>query len=182
MSDYTLSARASIVPILHAAKHPTRTVCGLLVGSAQSNLISDAIPLLHHSTELSAMMQVALELVESHVKRRGDDIMGLYVANERLGDLAVPLGLGQAAESIRRENPSALVLVLNLADESTAKTTWTPSKMRQVQLETPSSALTDSIRHHLESDRQNLVGDFDDHLEDASIDWLTNSKLSSHLS
>lgn len=54
--------------------------------------------------------------------------------------------------------------------------------MRQVQLETPSSALTDSIRHHLESDRQNLVGDFDDHLEDASIDWLTNSKLSSHLS
>lgn len=51
--------------------------------------------------------------VESHVKRRGDDIMGLYVANERLGDLAVPLGLGQAAESIRRENPSALVLVVS---------------------------------------------------------------------
>lgn len=61
MSSYTLSSRASTLPILHAAKHPTQTVCGLLIGSSTS--ISDAIPLLHHWTESSAMMEVALQLV-----------------------------------------------------------------------------------------------------------------------
>ncbi|GAA5908242.1 ER membrane protein complex subunit 8/9 family protein [Sporobolomyces salmoneus] len=192
MSNYTLSTRASELLILHAAKHPTQTVCGLLVGSS-SNSISDAIPLLHHWTELSAMMEVALQLAESSVKQQGKEILGLYIVNSRIGDMSVPLGLGKVADSIERENKNAVVLMIDneklnsdqlpflLCSKHSSRSIWTHSPSASLNLDLDPSALNASIRNHLESNRQNLVGDFDDHLEDASIDWLTNSKLSEHL-
>ncbi|GAA5870363.1 hypothetical protein JCM16303_001976 [Sporobolomyces ruberrimus] len=185
MSNYTLSARARTLPILHAAKHPTQTVCGLLVGSSRS--ISDAIPLLHHWTELSAMMEVALQLAEVHVKQQGKEVLGLYVANERIGDLSVPPGLGKVADMIRQDNPDALVLTIDNeklnSEESpyltyaNSSSTWSRSRSTKLSLDTESSQLNASIQKHLSSSHQNLVGDFDDHLEDGSVDWLTNSAL-----
>ncbi|GAA6013242.1 hypothetical protein JCM11491_006326 [Sporobolomyces phaffii] len=175
------------MPILHAAKHPTQTVCGLLVGTSTS--ISDAIPLLHHWTELSAMMEVALQLAETHVKQRGLEILGVYVANERIGDLDVPLALGRVADSIKRNYQHALVLVIDnekLNSNATpfiphlnASSSWTPSPKTTLRLEPEEPhAWSTAVRTALESNRQALVGDFDDHLEDRSVDWLTNSKLS----
>ncbi|GAA5988580.1 hypothetical protein JCM5350_004462 [Sporobolomyces pararoseus] len=192
MSNYTLSARASTLPILHAAKHPSQTVCGLLVGtsSSNSNSISDVIPLLHHWTELSAMMEVALQLAELHVKQQGKEIMGLYIANERIGDLTVPLGLSKVADTIKKETSNAVVLLIDNeklnSEESpylpylSSSSSWSHSPTVKLSLDgTSPASLHASIRKHLEAHHQDLVGDFDDHLEDASIDWLTQSKLSS---
>lgn len=67
--SYTLEPLAYFKAILHAAKHPSATTIGLLVGQfdnqSKTILVQDAIPLLHHWTDLSPMMEVALQLVSS---------------------------------------------------------------------------------------------------------------------
>lgn len=75
MASYSISPLAYLKVILHAAKYPSSTCVGLLVGThdASSNLVSvqDAIPLLHHWTELSPMMEAGLQLVRLALKRCG---------------------------------------------------------------------------------------------------------------
>lgn len=56
--------------ILHALKHPHQTVNGVLLGSPPSSgsvTIVDAVPLQHHWTNLSPMMEVGLGMVRSVV-------------------------------------------------------------------------------------------------------------------
>ncbi|GAA6058683.1 hypothetical protein JCM10212_003371 [Sporobolomyces blumeae] len=188
MSSYTLSHRAATLPILHAARHPTQTVCGLLVGTSSSSrdhAVSDAIPLLHHWTELSAMMELALQIAEHHVKAKGKEIIGLYIANERLGDLDVPVGLGKAADAIQRQNEHALIVMIdNVRLNSTtspflpylsSSSTWSHSTSTALSISDPSTLAT--AQSLIEAGRHELVGDFDDHLEDAPVDWLENAQL-----
>lgn len=70
MSTYTLSNQAYIKIFFHAAKHPQRSVNGVLLGKAEASgvVIQDAVPLLHHWTSLSPMMEIGLDLV-SHTAR-----------------------------------------------------------------------------------------------------------------
>ena len=56
--------------ILHALKYPHQTVNGVLLGSPPSSdcvTIVDAVPLQHHWTNLSPMMEVGLGMVRSVV-------------------------------------------------------------------------------------------------------------------
>lgn len=119
--------------------------------------------------------------------------MGLYVANERLGDLSVPLGLSTVADAIKRENPNAVVLMIDNEKLNSEEcpylpylkpaTSWSLSTTTKISVgdSTSASSVNETIRKLLEARRQELVGDFDDHLEDASIDWLTQSRLSTAL-
>jgi ER membrane protein complex subunit 8/9 len=64
--SYTLADQAYLKIFFHAAKYPHRPANGVLVGtlsSTNSVLIQDAIPLLHHWTSLSPMMEIGLDLV-----------------------------------------------------------------------------------------------------------------------
>ena len=65
MSSYTISEKAYFKLFFHAAKHPHRQVNGVLVGKKEGAavIIEDAIPLLHHWTSLSPMMEIGLDLV-----------------------------------------------------------------------------------------------------------------------
>lgn len=66
MVSYTLTDQAYLKVIFHAAKHPHLPVNGVLLGKSASSaavVIEDAIPLLHHWTSLSPMMEIALDLV-----------------------------------------------------------------------------------------------------------------------
>lgn len=67
MTTYSIQSLAYLKILLHASKFPSSTVTGLLLGyhEVESNLVvvSDVIPLLHHWTDLSPMMEVALQLV-----------------------------------------------------------------------------------------------------------------------
>ena len=52
--------------ILHALKYPHQNVNGVLIGSTHPSgavVISDAVPLQHHWTNLSPMMEVGLGMV-----------------------------------------------------------------------------------------------------------------------
>jgi len=64
--SYEIHADAYYKVFFHAAKHPHNPVNGILLGtrSKESKVnIMDAIPLLHHWTSLSPMMEIGLDLV-----------------------------------------------------------------------------------------------------------------------
>jgi Uncharacterised protein family (UPF0172) len=66
MVSYTLSHQAYLKIFYHAAKHPHKAVNGVLVGKLDglnAVCINDAIPLLHHWTNLSPMTEIGLSLV-----------------------------------------------------------------------------------------------------------------------
>jgi len=71
MNKFIISDKAYLKVALHSAKHPHASVNGVLVGAKLEDTsfkgdvwtISDAIPLLHHWTNLSPMMEVGLDLV-----------------------------------------------------------------------------------------------------------------------
>jgi hypothetical protein len=64
--SYTVSNTAYMKMFFHAAKHPHQPVNGVLLGKTSSSggvFIEEVIPLLHHWTSLSPMMEIGLELV-----------------------------------------------------------------------------------------------------------------------
>jgi hypothetical protein len=66
MITYSIAHDAYLKVIFHAAKHPHLPVNGVLLGKHSSSnavVIEDAIPLLHHWTSLSPMMEISLDLV-----------------------------------------------------------------------------------------------------------------------
>jgi hypothetical protein len=90
---YTLSPAAFAIPILHAARYSSSTVTGVLLGRAPATssnpsssktevVVEDAVPLLHHYTSLSAMMEVALDLVQEYAGAKGWRVVGYYEARE----------------------------------------------------------------------------------------------------
>lgn len=83
---------ASLLPLLHAARYPSSTVIGCLVGQSQvakdgedseaqddtpTRRYEHAIPLLHHWTGLSMAVEVAMQLVRA---RYGSTHIVSYVA------------------------------------------------------------------------------------------------------
>lgn len=65
MVSYSILHKAYVKIFLHAAKHPHKQVNGVLLGKLVSDvvIIQDVVPLLHHWTSLSPMMEIGLDLV-----------------------------------------------------------------------------------------------------------------------
>lgn len=63
-TTYKITHVAYIKMILHSSKHPGQ-VNGVLLGQKDGSevVVSDTIPLLHHWTSLSPMMEIGLDLV-----------------------------------------------------------------------------------------------------------------------
>jgi hypothetical protein len=74
-SSYTIAPEAYYKIYFHAAKHPHTPVNGVLLGTREAATrtvtISDAVPLLHHWTSLSPMMEIGLDLVRCVLVVRG---------------------------------------------------------------------------------------------------------------
>lgn len=67
MVSYSILHKAYVKIFLHAAKHPHKQVNGVLLGKLDSDvvIIQDVVPLLHHWTSLSPMMEIGLDLVRA---------------------------------------------------------------------------------------------------------------------
>ena len=65
MVEYVVSHQAYVKLVLHAAKHPHRSVNGVLLGKIVEDVvnISDAVPMLHHWISLSPCMEIGMDLV-----------------------------------------------------------------------------------------------------------------------
>lgn len=200
MISYTISERAYVKVILHAAKYPHKQVNGVLIGKDAGSgavQIVDSIPLLHHWTSLSPSMEIGLDLARNYAQSEDLDIVGYYQATERsnVDDNALaPVG-ERVAEIIKASFPHAVAIIVDgskiVAGEpalipyltSGSSTLWRPAVRKEdVQPFTETShfklALQSSPTRALELIQgpklYEKLGDFDDHLEDVSIDWLRN--------
>jgi hypothetical protein len=194
---YSVSHQAYLKIFFHAAKHPHKPVNGVLVGkpSGESGaVIVDAIPLLHNWTSLSPMMEIGLDLAGRHAKDAGLMLVGYYQACERLDDRALaPVG-EKVASKLRESFKDAVAFVIDGEKLGTGEaalipyfptpgtsTSWqrvpatpepfsTGSSFRLSSEHSPKLAVGFVRDEHL----HHKFGDFDDHLEDVTIDWLQN--------
>jgi guanine deaminase len=83
MVSYSLSENAYLKIFFHAAKHPHLPVNGVLLGRRTSDVvvIEDVIPLLHHWTSLSPMMEIGLDLVRQSFYFNATFVMVLTDSN-----------------------------------------------------------------------------------------------------
>ncbi|TEB29211.1 UPF0172-domain-containing protein [Coprinellus micaceus] len=181
----TISAVAYYKLFFHAAKHPHQPVNGILLGKQKGNSIEveDAVPLLHHWTSLSPMMEIGLDLAGQYADEAGLKIVAYYQAQRNVADVS----LGPVAEKIlqrlREKFKDALGLVIDGEDFGTDKAAlvpwiWTGDAWRTApdsdKAFTPGSSYQLASAELPASAGNYAFGDFDDHLEDVTIDWIRN--------
>ncbi|CED84720.1 Uncharacterized conserved protein encoded by sequence overlapping the COX4 gene [Phaffia rhodozyma] len=187
-NTYQLAHLAYLKIVLHAAKYPSSLVNGVLLGSASGSEvnITDSVPLLHHWTSLSPSMEVGLEMAEYHASSKGLRIVGFYQGNERLQDGELSTVGVKVANSIKSRFPQAVVLMIDNeklnGSENTLKalvsasnSTWSVTGSPEILiLQRPTSP--SDAKKAVQEGAFKTFGDFDAHLEDVTVDWLTNSK------
>ncbi|KAG9315756.1 hypothetical protein JVU11DRAFT_3405 [Chiua virens] len=196
MVSYSIQHKAYVKIFLHAAKHPHKPVNGVLLGRLDSDvvIIQDVVPLLHHWTSLSPMMEIGLDLARGHAESLDLSLVGYYQACERIDDTALtPVG-ERVAEQIRSQFSDAIAFVIDgdtLGSGEAAlipylaqsgATTWRPQYFQppaftpgsRVMLSNPGSP-SRAVALVRDNHLHQKFGDFDDHLEDVTIDWLRNN-------
>jgi hypothetical protein len=119
---YEVAQAAYVKLALHALKHPSAPVNGLLVGrlvepSSTPAVVSvvDAVPLSHHPHHLPLLptLELALTLVEDHFATQGDGlaVVGYYHANPRRDDAVLPPVAKRVGDHIFRYFPRSAVLL-----------------------------------------------------------------------
>ncbi|TNY21059.1 hypothetical protein DMC30DRAFT_416358 [Rhodotorula diobovata] len=199
MPSYSVSPLAYLKLVLHAAAYPSSTVVGVLLGtvvdrSTGAVTVTDAVPLLHHWSDLSPAMEAGLALAETFARQQGAALVGLYVANERLGDMRVPHGVQRAADAVRSQCAEAIVLVVDneklasgepaivphlpsSSSSSKPPTTWQSSTLSSAKLTLSDPSIPTKALAAVRAGQPGLVGDFDAHLEDVTVDWLRNARI-----
>ncbi|KAH6912876.1 hypothetical protein BKA70DRAFT_1265342 [Coprinopsis sp. MPI-PUGE-AT-0042] len=189
----TFSSQAYVKVYFHAAKHPHQTINGVLVGKQSSDgtiEVQDAIPLLHHWTNLSPMMEIGLDLAEQYATDAGSKLVGYYQAKASIGDISLgPVGEA-IAQRLQSKFADAFAVTLDGEDfgsSSPALIVWTSEATQWKRVTQPepfsqsSSIQLDkadlpekAASYVKDKDLHMDFGDFDDHLENVSIDWIHN--------
>lgn len=128
-SRYEISQTAYVKLVLHALKHKTSAVNGILVGrlkqssaSEDNNSISteaveiiDIIPLSHSQLGLLPTLEIAITQGEEYFALKGDrlSVVGYYHANERYEDLELSSLAKKIGDHITRYCPQAAILLLD---------------------------------------------------------------------
>ncbi|GFR53088.1 hypothetical protein Agub_g15782 [Astrephomene gubernaculifera] len=113
----TVDQGALLKVLAHAAKFPSNSVNGVLIGScAEGGIVEvqDAIPLCHTTLSLAPALEIGLAQVESYTNIAGSlEIVGYYQSDARFGpgDLS-PLGR-KIADKVSEHQSNAVVLVLD---------------------------------------------------------------------
>ncbi|PAN37023.1 hypothetical protein PAHAL_7G057500 [Panicum hallii] len=121
---YEVAQAAYVKLALHALKHPSAAVNGLLVGrlvepSSTPVVVSvvDAVPLSHHPHHLPLLptLELALTIVEDHFATQGEGlaVVGYYHANPRRDDADLPPVAKRVGDHIFRYFPRSAVLLVD---------------------------------------------------------------------
>ena len=199
MASYTVSSVAYQKIMLHAAKHPSRTVCGYLVGPKPvasvdgdvaganeggrngTNMVADAVPLFH-SDPLAPMLEAAALLVEELYKSQSYGIVGYYQANERYEEKTLGVVGSLIGQKVNANCPGACMLVVDNTSLGSANASslllYTSSKHGEdfVRRETGlaiegGEGTLDKLTALLNEEKMDNLVDFDDHLEKVSLDF-----------
>ncbi|KAI8085160.1 uncharacterized protein BX664DRAFT_338665 [Halteromyces radiatus] len=186
----TIELHAYILPLLHAAKYPANQVCGLLLGKVEKDSITHvttALPLFHHWTTLTPMLDMALQQAELYAKKKQLQIIGWYQANERVDDVSLHDNAIKVADAIRQRSKTSRIFIVNNEKlSSLEKATeayviydyqeqqWKASKDIQDQVK---QDYLPKLRGLLSACGYQRIIDLDEHLEDVSLDWLSMTEL-----
>ncbi|KAA8514898.1 hypothetical protein F0562_018077 [Nyssa sinensis] len=116
---YQIGQNAYIKFVLHALKHKTSAVNGVLLGrlsGADTNPvveITDSVPLFHSQIGLLPPLEIALIQIEEYYGAQGLNIVGYYHANERFDDFELGNVAKNVGDHIYRYFPQAAVLLLD---------------------------------------------------------------------
>ncbi|WOL13061.1 ER membrane protein complex subunit [Canna indica] len=194
---YEVSQIAYIKLVLHALKHPSAAVNGLLLGRLRQDgaasatvEIADSVPLSHSQIGLLPALELALMQIEEHFEAKGLSVVGYYHANERHDDEELGNPGKKIGDHIFRYFPRAAVLLLDnakLAKLPSGKgrdpvvqlyTRDSSKSWRQAgsdgsnQLTLKEPAANTVLLDYISSEKWQEIVDFDDHLDDISKDWL----------
>lgn len=196
MATYGLRQTAYVKLVLHALKHTSCAVNGVLIGrigkgDGESTVeVTDCVPLFHGQLGLLPMLELALSLVDEHLAAGQDrslQIVGYYHANEQFDNLelssiakkigdqivrycsqgAILLLDNKRLQALAKENTNAPVVQLYVKEGSSWKLGGSGSELRLK--ETMANSILNDYR---KEKREVRVVDFDEHLDDVSKDWL----------
>ncbi|KAI0276242.1 hypothetical protein BGY98DRAFT_987170 [Russula aff. rugulosa BPL654] len=175
----------------------TKTVNGLLLGHRPAPdapvEIVDAVPLQHHWTNLSPMMEVGLGQTVNYAQNHQLQVVGFYEAPERVGDTTLSrVGECVVAKIKQTAFPVPVALVLDgskLGEESRAAlvsyVSGPASTTHCIRVEdklnfnwSTSTRALHLIRH---SNILDNFWDFDNYLEDNRAPFLTNGAVGAAL-
>ncbi|XP_012262208.1 ER membrane protein complex subunit 8/9 homolog [Athalia rosae] len=188
MADVKFSGRAYCKIILHAAKYPHCAINGLLLAeqkpkdSSKSKeiYIVDVVPLFHLCLHVSPMAEVALTLVDQVAARDGLMIAGYYLANENLSDLSIDRPAHKIADKIAENNAAAMLVVVDnrkvtlRMDENALRVSqnvdgkWKPIDDDKIHFD---GDILDAVSTMLQRQEYRGLVDFDNHLDNISLDW-----------
>ncbi|XP_020597207.1 ER membrane protein complex subunit 8/9 homolog [Phalaenopsis equestris] len=193
---YQISQCAYIKLVLHALKHASSSVNGLLVGrlveggGSPTVQISDSVPLFHSQIGILPYLELALIQVEEHFASDGLGVVGYYHANERQDDTELSGAAKKIGDHIFRYFPQAALLlldskkleglpkgkgrdpVLQLFTRDSSKSWRSAGSGGSSLLTTKETSANIVLLDYISTEKWNEVVDFDDHLDDISKDWL----------
>ncbi|CAH0546504.1 unnamed protein product [Brassicogethes aeneus] len=190
MSSIKFSAKAYCKIILHAAKYPHCAINGVLLAKSTSKKedieFVDAVPLFHISINLTPMAEIALMQIDELVSKKGLVIAGYYTALENLKDNNFEKAHHRIVDKIAAQNGSSYVVLVNnsklsvyLDNVALKVAQYSDGNMKPCDLHrvvlSPDTTL-DTCSHLLEQEAYEELVDFDNHLDNVSLDWI-NIKL-----
>ncbi|KAJ1897932.1 hypothetical protein LPJ66_003063 [Kickxella alabastrina] len=198
MPEYIVSSQAYSKAILHSAKYPWATVQGFFLAEKKDTKyrLIDAIALSHTWMQLTPMFDVALQQVQNYAQSLGLVIAGYYVANETPEAIQLSASSAQLAKTLLAINPDAVSFVIDVRKFKTGEVPalvpfvfvdaqWKEkegafsAKTAGFSLEN-NQALT-TARILVEERAEVGVYDFDEHLDNVSLDWLQNIALNERI-
>lgn len=96
--------------MLHAAKYPLDSVCGILLG--RQKVVQEAVPLFHTPLVMNPLLAVALDQIYIYAKEANMEVIGVYCANRRQDDLLIPESIMKLASQIEPKTKSDAIILL----------------------------------------------------------------------
>ncbi|PVU88613.1 hypothetical protein BB560_006357 [Smittium megazygosporum] len=187
--------------VSHSLKNSSESINGILVSDSSDSpkklRITDAIPLSHLSISLAARADISLQQVSLYLKKANLHLAGFYVAYSSEAMIASNYLSPSSTEFVNllssmSSNP-LIIIKLEIPPPST-KSSDTPPLFKAFSLSDKSQLLTQiplngfesseiqSVPFKLSLKDHNNIYDFDDHLDNTSLDWLQNLQYNSLLS
>ncbi|TPX32741.1 hypothetical protein SmJEL517_g04217 [Synchytrium microbalum] len=183
-----LQAHAYAKIVLHAAKYPIFAVNGIVIGTVDKDAstlhIEDAIPLFHGTgVYLEPMTLAALQHIQEYCNQTSRQIVGCYVANESHSDTSIPEPIHKLATKIQEnlKGHGVLMVVDNskLGETEVAIEPYTFHAGSWTALDTTlwKTEYPESLPKLIQSSAYDKLYDFDNHLDNVTLDWLQNQEL-----
>ncbi|KAF2323847.1 hypothetical protein GH714_000815 [Hevea brasiliensis] len=168
---YDMSQNAYIKLVLHALKHRSSAVNGvLLVDPTTTSSRLPTLSLFHNHLGLLPPLEISLIMIEEYYIAQGLGIVGYFHANERFDDAELDNVAKNIGDHIYRYFPQAAILLLYTRDASKNWKLAGSDGGSRLILKEPAANIV--LLDFISSQKWQDVVDFDDHLDDITKDWL----------